>query len=124
MASILIIEDDTSLRKMLRFMLEKAGYEIREAANGNLGIQAFRENPADLVIVDIFMPEKDGLDTFNVIQNEYPKVKVIVMSGGGKKGIQDYLKYARVFGAHHCLTKPFDNTELLSAVRELLIDKP
>ncbi len=120
MAKILIIEDDPKFRKMLRLLLETSGHEITEAADGREGISIFSQNKVDLIITDIFMPEQDGLGVLRQLLKDYPDIKTIVISGGGKKGSYQYLDYARQFGADKCLAKPFENEVLLEVVEELL----
>ena len=120
MAKILIIEDDPSFRKMLRLLLESSGYEVNEAENGVRGLSLFRQDPADLIITDIFMPEEDGFGVLRALNRDYPGTKVIIISGGGNRGALHYLQYAEMFGAAKCLAKPFENEVLLDAVREVL----
>jgi len=117
---ILVIDDDDQLRGMLRQTLERVGYDVADAPNGKEGIRLFRENPADLVITDIIMPEKEGMETIIDLRREFPEVKIIAMSGGGRIGPEDYLQDAKVFGAQCTLTKPLNRNELLEAVRELI----
>ena len=118
-ALILIIDDDDQLRGMLREMLEHAGYEVTDASNGKEGIRLYRENPADLVITDLIMPEKEGIETIMDLRQEFPEVKIIAMSGGGRVEPDSYLHMARGLGALCTLTKPLDRNALLRTVREL-----
>ncbi|MCX5828963.1 MAG: response regulator [Deltaproteobacteria bacterium] len=121
MARILLIDDDEQLRMMLRKMLEKAGYtDVEEANDGHIGIQLFRQHPFDLVITDIIMPDKEGIETIIELIGDYPQVKIIAMSGGGRVGPQDYLKMAKHLGASRALTKPFKYSDLIDSVQELL----
>ena len=124
MARILLIDDDAALRSAVRRALERAGYEVREAGDGESGLRVHREVGADLVIVDIFMPERDGLELIRELRTAAPGVKILAMSGGGKSGKIDLLKDATVFGAARTLRKPFEMSELWNAVRELLPDHP
>lgn len=119
MARILIIDDDVQFRSMLGQRLERAGYEVVEAPDGRMGMKAFRKEPVHLVITDIFMPEKEGLETIMALRRECPDVKIIAVSGGGRIGPQDYLVTARALGVQHAFSKPFDWREMLDAVREL-----
>ena len=107
---------------MLRQALERAGYEVVEAGDGNEGLQSFREAPTDLIITDILMPEKEGLETIIDLRRDFPEVKIIAMSGGGRTGNLNFLEIARRLGAQHTLQKPFGLQEMLQAVRELLQD--
>lgn len=122
MARVLIIDDEDQAREMLRQWLERSGYEVAEAENGDVGVRLFRENPADLIITDILMPEKEGLETIIDLRREKPDVKIIAISGGGKYCSQDYLEVAEKFGANHSFAKPVDLHELLECIRELLDD--
>src|SRR2546422_179515 len=83
-ARILVMDDDELLRGALRVVLEAAGYEVIEAADGNAGLRLEREQSADLVLVDIFMPERDGLEVIRALRTEIPQPKIIAMSGGGQ----------------------------------------
>ena len=121
MARILIIEDDDQFRTMLRKMLETAGYnDIEEAANGSIGVKLFRQHPFDLVITDIIMPDKEGLEMIPELVRDYPRIKIIAISGGGRTGTQNYLKMAKYLGAGRTLAKPFEYSDLIDAVQELL----
>jgi len=121
MARILIIDDEEMFRQMLRQMLEKAGYEVSEAANGEAGITMFREQPADLVITDIFMPEKEGISTIREMKQDFPGLKIIAVTGGGnrRRGFE-YLQFADRVGADRTLSKPFERQQLLAAIESLL----
>jgi CheY-like chemotaxis protein len=120
MKRILVIDDDDHVRTMLRHMLERVGYDVVEARNGEVGVRIFRAHPADLIITDIFMPEKEGLETIRELVRDFPSAKIIAISGGGISGALSYLPLARSFGALCTIAKPFDRRELLEAVRKLL----
>jgi DNA-binding response OmpR family regulator len=120
MPLILVIDDDVQIRALLRQMLERAGYEVMDAPDGDEGIRLYRENPADLVITDIIMPKKEGLETIVDLRVEFPEVKIIAVSGGGTVGPGSYLQIAEGFGAIRVFTKPFQMKELLAAIQELL----
>ncbi len=120
MARILVIEDDVEVRKVLRQILEHAGYEVEEASNGEEGIKRYSEKQADLVITDIIMPKKEGIETITDLRIEFPDVKVIAISGGGRLGPEPYLELAESFGANRIIMKPFSAGEILDAVQELL----
>jgi DNA-binding response OmpR family regulator len=117
---ILIIDDEDQPRRMLQQVLARAGYEVIEARNGNEGLQYFRDRPTDLIITDILMPEKEGLETIIDIRREFPAVKIIAISGGGRTGNLNFLEVAKRLGAQHTLQKPFELQEMLGAVRDLL----
>ena len=120
MARILIIDDESQIRSMLRLMLERVGYEVIEAADGMEGIRQYRDNPADLIITDLIMPNKDGIGMIIELKKEFPAVKIIAMSGGGVNRPEGYLDGAKKLGATRTLTKPIDRDEMLAAVKEIL----
>ncbi|MDM8522258.1 response regulator [Desulfococcaceae bacterium HSG8] len=121
MAKILIIDDDGGIRKMLRKVLEHAGYDVAEACNGEEGMSAYRENPMiSLVIMDIVMPEKEGITVLTEFKRDFPKVKTIVISGGGHIKSETYLDIAKKFGADATLAKPVKYKALLKVVEELI----
>jgi DNA-binding NtrC family response regulator len=121
MDRILIIDDDDQFRGMLKKILEKAGYNnIEEANDGRTGMKLFRQRPFDLVITDIIMPDKEGIETIVELKSEYPPVKIIAMSGGGRIGPQNYLEMAKRLGASRTLAKPFKYSDFLDIVQELL----
>ena len=115
METILVIDDQEAIRSLLRRTLEAAGYEVLEASNGRLGLELYRERPADLIITDIFMPEMNGLDLLLELTRNTRHVKVIAMSGGLES--EGVLNVARQLGARQTFQKPFDADKLLTAVR-------
>jgi DNA-binding response OmpR family regulator len=119
-SQILVIEDDNSVRELLQQTLSKAGYDVIAAPNGAEGLDLFRDNKPDLVITDIVMPQKEGLQTIIELRQEAPDVRVIAMSAGGRYSNTDYLKLAKKFGARGTITKPFMREEMLNIVREAL----
>ncbi len=120
MPSILIIDDDDNLRDSLRRTLHKEGYTIMEAGDGGRGLKQLENSPADLILLDMFMPEKEGLETIGELRRAHPGIRVIAMSGGGFKGTMDVLNIAKMLGARRTLSKPFTREQLLDAVREEL----
>ena len=120
MALILIIDDEPQIRSMLKLMLERDGYEVAEAPDGIEGIRVFRQNPAELIITDLIMPNKDGIGLIIDLKKEFPNVKIIAMSGGGLNKPEGYLKGAKKLGAACTLTKPIDRDEMLRAIKEAL----
>jgi CheY-like chemotaxis protein len=122
MARILVIEDEDEVRGMLQRVLERAGYEVAVAPDGDEGIRLFRENQADLIITDMIMPKKGGMETILDLRSEYPDVKIVAMSGGGRLGPEPYLEIAEGFGAVRIFSKPFRIEELLLAIQRLLVD--
>ena len=122
MATILLVEDDEGVRTLLHKALVAAGHEVEDAWNGDIALAAYRRQPRDLVITDLVMPEKDGLETIMALRRLDPAVKIIAMSGGGRTlGLgQLYLDTASTFGANRILAKPFTSTALLTTVSEVL----
>ena len=120
MALILIIDDEPQIRSMLKLMLERDGYEVAEAPDGIEGIRIYRQNPADLIITDLIMPNKDGIGVIIDLKKEFPNVKIIAMSGGGLNKPEGYLKGAKKLGAVCTLTKPIDRGEMLRAIKDVL----
>ena len=117
--SILIIDDGDEFRTLMREWLEEAGYNILEAPDGEKGLQLYRANPVPLAIVDIIMPQKEGIETIFELRNDFPDVKIIAISGGGQLGPDSYLNLALAAGADRSLRKPFDGKTLLAAVNML-----
>jgi len=120
MHRILIIDDEPHILLMLKKMLERAGYEIDLASNGKEGLALFQNKPSDLVITDIIMPEKEGLETIREMRRIQSELKIIAMSGGGKISAENYLNTAKIFGASRIIEKPFSQQDMVSTVRELL----
>jgi CheY-like chemotaxis protein len=120
MARILIIDDDAQEREFLHHVLESAGHEVVEAAEGGQALRAYRDRPADLVLCDIFMPGKEGLETIRELRALRPDVRIIAVSGGSPNLAVDYLFVARKLGALKALDKPLRPQALLDAVTEVL----
>ena len=120
MQKILIIDDDHHILLMIKKMLERAGFEVELASNGNEGLELFKRLQVDLVITDIIMPEKEGLETIREMKRLRADLKIIAMSGGGKVSSDNYLNMAKIFGASRIISKPFSQKQMVSAVQELL----
>ena len=120
MSRILLVDDDESFRKMLHETLQRAGYEVQDAANGKVALKLYRQDPADLIITDLFMPEKEGLETIMELRRINPDVKIIAISGGGRGGPAGSLLMARRLGAKRGLVKPFSSKEALDTVAQVL----
>ena len=121
MTRIIIIDDNIQVLDMLKQTLECEGYNVVSAPNGNEGIRLYRENPADLIITDIIMPKKEGLETIIELKKDFPDVKIIAISGGGQISPEEYLIMAKKLGARYTFAKPVARKELLSAIRELVV---
>lgn len=120
MANILVIDDDDIFRDVLVSALRQAGHTVREAGDGNEGLRLFHEQPAELVLTDIVMPEKEGLDTIRDLHREFPAARIVAMSGGLAHDPKLYLHMAEKFGATAVLAKPFQLTELYQTVNAAL----
>ena len=118
MPSILVVDDEDQIRHLIRETLEQVGYHITEACDGKEAFQQYRLAPADLVIMDILMPNQDGLETTVALRREFPDVKVIVITGGSDMiGMLNFLDVAKMLGAHSTLQKPFEMKTLLDTVQ-------
>lgn len=120
MARILVIDDERPIREMLRAGFEEAGFDVCAAADGKEGIRLFHEQPADLVITDILMPDQDGLEVIRVLHRSFPGVKIIAISGKGMGGDLDFLIEAELFGAVSTMAKPFTWPEMLRVAHSVL----
>jgi len=120
MHKILIIDDAPIIRDMLKTLFEQEGFKILLAENGKEGLKLFKKDPADLVITDIIMPEKEGLQTIRDLHRQDPALPIIAISGGGIVGPEQYLLAAKKFGAIDAFQKPLDLPALLSFVNKLL----
>ncbi len=115
MASILVVDDDASIRTLIRAILETDGHQVREAENGNVALRLYRDEPADLVITDIMMPERDGMEVTLALTHEFLDARVIAISG--EAGAHNFLNVAKLFGARRVIQKPFAVEDLRRAVR-------
>jgi YesN/AraC family two-component response regulator len=117
---ILFIDDDPGVRKLFTKIMSEKEYEIIMAVNGKEGLALYQEHFPDLVITDIIMPEKEGIETIIELKEQFPDVKIIVISGGGSNDPETYLHIAKGFGVLRTFTKPIDWQELLKAIDEIL----
>ena len=121
MASVLIADDDDQIRALLRAVLEAANHRVVEARDGSEALVRYREAPTDLLIVDLYMPEKDGLETIMDFQREFPeaRTKIIALTGGSTTG-WDPTETLKVFNVQRILEKPFEMPAFLEIVAEIL----
>jgi DNA-binding response OmpR family regulator len=105
---------------MLRMTFEDEGYPVTTAPDGRAGVRAYEEDPADLVITDLVMPEQEGLETIQKLRGRSPDLKIIAISGGGRLVPDTFLTLAKKIGADRAFRKPVDRKALLAEVRELL----
>jgi len=121
MARVLVVDDEASVRDMVKAMIEPDGYNVIEAGNGAEAVDACRGASVDLIITDIVMPGKNGIDLIMAVKKDYPDVPVIAISGGGGiTGRFDYLEIAKLVGAKNILKKPFAMAELRLTVGDML----
>ncbi|CAK8719321.1 Response regulatory domain-containing protein [Candidatus Electronema halotolerans] len=120
MRKILIIDDDEQILPMLAHAVELAGYAAVTALDGREGQRLLEKQPFDLVITDLIMPEREGMETITYIKKNFPAIKIIAISGGGRIGPETYLPAALELGADDAFAKPFPVEELLTSIRKLL----
>jgi len=120
MARILVIDDQDSIRRVVRRALEQDGHEVFDASDGELGMEILESHSFDVVITDIFMPGQDGIVTLRQVRKRFPQVKVIVISGGDATGMMDLRQDAELLGAVKSLQKPFNAREIMDVVRSVL----
>lgn len=117
MARILIVEDETSIRKFLKISLKRENFEVIEAASGEDGIKKAREESPDVVILDIMLPGIDGFKVCEILKKEYEELGIIMLTARG----QDTDRIMGLeFGADHYLVKPFNPLELIAIINSLL----
>jgi CheY-like chemotaxis protein len=120
MEKVLVIDDDSLVRDTIVRILERKGYQVLVASDGVRGLGMFRSEQPDLVITDIIMPEKEGIETIREIRGDCPDAKIIAISGGGRIGNVDFLKIAEKLGASEIIAKPFDPSVLVNVVSRCL----
>ena len=120
MATILLIDDDPLVAFTVERMLEGGGFTVIRAGDGEKGLRLLKEQKVDLIITDIIMPVKEGIETIREIREYDAKLPVIAVSGGGHGSGGNYLRMAQALGATEVLTKPFDQDDLLGAVKRCL----
>jgi DNA-binding response OmpR family regulator len=121
MHNILVIDDDEQIRSLLFRSMAMAGFAAVTAADGREGQRLLKEQPFDLVITDLIMPEKEGMETISFIRKQFPGTRIIAISGGGRIGPETYLPAALELGADRAFAKPFAVDDLVAAVRDLLV---
>ncbi|NIP60338.1 MAG: response regulator [Gemmatimonadetes bacterium] len=121
MANIIIIDDEDVLRLTMRKILERVGHQVRDAGNGDEGIRLHRESPAELVITDLYMPGKEGIETIQELKDAEPDLPILAVSGGSAvMNAENTLADAELLGADAILPKPFSVDQLRDAVTELV----
>ncbi|MEI7911586.1 MAG: response regulator [Verrucomicrobiota bacterium] len=120
MAKILLVDDNAELLAMAALFLRRAEHVVTTAGDGKEVMHLVEDNAFDLVITDLVMPEKEGIETIIELHRKMPALKILAISGGGSIQGKDYLAAALDFGAARTLAKPFSGIELLAAVSDLL----
>ncbi len=120
MASILIVDDDPTLRAIATELLRGAGHVIIEAEDGDEALKVIGAVPVDLVVLDMLMPNKDGLEVIRELRRAKAQVRILAISSGGRAGVMSYLETAKVFGADEALAKPLTLATFAATVDRLL----
>lgn len=120
MARILVIDDEELVRLTLQDVLASNGHNVSVANNGEQGVAMQADKPFDLIITDILMPAKEGMETIIELRQSWPNLKIIAISGGGKDLTPNYLERAQQLGATDVLTKPFTEAEIIETVNSCL----
>lgn len=120
MPRILVIDDEELLRATIVTTLTRAGFSVEEASDGQAGIAMFHKSHPDVIVTDIFMPNRDGIEIIMELKHLSPRTKIIVMTGGGCLRMMEIGFAAKVLGADHVLDKPFESESLLAAINAVL----
>jgi DNA-binding response OmpR family regulator len=116
--TILLVDDDELLSESLKAALERKGYDVRLAANGRVGLAMFDEERPDVVVLDLFMPEMEGVETLRQLKKRHPAIPVYAITGGGSKELYDLLGLAEGLGAAGSLRKPFAAADLIALIEQ------
>jgi CheY-like chemotaxis protein len=120
MANVLVIDDEDLVRMTVEQILKRDGHTVYSASDGHEGLKTFRKVAVDVVVTDIIMPNKEGIETIMELRRIRPDVKIIAMSGGGRKGIESFLDLAEKLGANSVLKKPFGAQDISNAIKSCL----
>ncbi|ALA59657.1 response regulator [Nitrospira moscoviensis] len=120
MPRILVIDDERLIRSTIVAILSREGFSIEEAADGRAGLALIHKHRPDVVITDIFMPNKDGIEILMELKRSCPETKIIAMTGGGQSQMIEIAHAAELLGAHQILRKPFEKRDLLHAMSTVL----
>ncbi len=115
--TVLIIDDDIAVRKFVTDLLIARGYKVISAVNGIEGLKIIQKEKVDIVVSDLIMPEKEGIETIKEIKSSNPEIKIVAMSGSIYK--DTFLKAAKGIGAHEIVHKPFRNDEIIEAIENV-----
>ena len=117
---VLIVDDDPGIRRTLHILLSREGYQVTQARDGAEALRLWRDHGSDLVITDLHMPEKNGIETILELLSHSPGIRIIAMSGGGQTKRLDLLSNASMLGAVLTIEKPFTLSEMMNIVRQAL----
>jgi DNA-binding response OmpR family regulator len=115
-SKILVVDDDATVRELVKALLCQNGYDVREAPDGEIALASLADDPVDIVLIDILMPRKEGLETIIELKQGFPNLVVFAMSASGARKGHDFLSIAAKFGADGILQKPFSPDELLALI--------
>jgi CheY-like chemotaxis protein len=124
LANIVVIDDDPDLRRTMCRILERDGHSVRSAENGRAGLELVAREVPDLVVTDLLMPEKEGIETIVELREKHPDLRIVAVSGAGGKGEDGPLMDAELLGADAALPKPFSVEEFLETVERVLAGRP
>jgi CheY-like chemotaxis protein len=116
MPRILLVDDSAGLREIMKLGLQARGYEVEQAGDGRRALRLQREQPYEVVVTDLFMPEMDGIETIQTLRQEFPDIAIVAISGVPTRTGADFLEVAAKLGADRVLRKPFTIPELVEAV--------
>lgn len=123
MYKILVVDDEDDIREAFCKYLSRNGFDAKEAADGNKAWKILQAESIDLVVTDIIMPDKEGVELILETRAKYPKIKIIAMSGGGKNiDAQDALSFVENLGISSTFQKPFNRSDMLEAIQKALDD--
>jgi two-component system, chemotaxis family, chemotaxis protein CheY len=124
MAHIVVIDDDTELLEAMRRTLENRGHDVGSASDGSAGMKLIDERPPDMVVTDLVMPEKEGIETIVELGERYPRMPVMAISPTDGRGSQGALRDAEMLGARRTLCKPFSMDDFVTCVEAILASLP
>jgi two-component system chemotaxis response regulator CheY len=116
MAQILLVDDDAMVRETIRHILVAEDHDVASAQDGREAVEQFAAGNFDLVVTDIIMPEKDGIEIIKEFRQLRPDIRILAISGGGRIGNTDFLRIAEKLGAYAIIAKPFDPDEFVEKV--------
>lgn len=122
--SILVVDDEAPVREIMELTLRQAGHRVQCVGDGVKASRTLRSAPFDVLITDLLMPDRDGLELIREARRDFPLMRIIATSGGGRVAGDQYLQLARGMGAHAVLPKPFLPRDLCDAVDHVFDSSP